>query len=104
MMILAQSNQLTIRDEYEARQGYCDLFIQKPSNSTARYEALIEIKYLKKGETTEAKVEKALADGIAQIYRYLQDERLANRENLKKFVVVFSGFDVACLQEIDEKA
>ena len=99
MMILAQSNQFTIRDEYEAKQGYCDLFIQKPSNSTARYEALIEIKYLKKSETTEAKVEKALADGVAQINRYLQDERLASRESLKKFVVVFSGFEVACLHE-----
>jgi len=65
---------------------------------------LIEIKYLKKSEATEATVEKVLADGVAQINRYLQDERLANREGLKKFVVVFSGFEVACLQEIAEKA
>ena len=79
--------------------GYQFLFIQKPSNSTARYEALIEIKYLKKSETTDAKVEKALADGVAQINRYLQDAHLASRENLKKFVVVFSGFEVACLHE-----
>ena len=103
-ILLSSTAQFIVYDEFPTLQGFADLVVFKAENSYAKYEALIEIKYLKKGETTEAKVEKALADGIAQITRYLQDERLASRENLKKFVVVFAGFEVACLQEIGEKA
>jgi len=100
MMILAYSNQLSVYDEFPVLQGFGDLFIQKAPNSTARYEILIELKYLKKGDTTEEKIEKELADGIAQVEKYMGDERLAKRENLKKFVVVFSGFEAVRLQEV----
>jgi hypothetical protein len=100
MMLLTYSDQFSIYDEFPSLQGFTDLFIQKAPNSTARYEVLIELKYIKKGDTTEEKIEQELADGIHQIERYMEDERLAKRENLKKFVVVFSGFEAVRLQEL----
>ena len=100
MMILAYSNQFNVYDEFPALQGFNDLFIQKVPNSTARFEILIELKYIKKGDTTEAKIEEELADGIRQIKRYMEDERIAKRESLKKFIVVFSGFEPVRLQEL----
>jgi len=100
MMILTHSNQFNIYDEFIARQGFGDLVILKAPNSTARHEVLMELKYIKKGDTTEAKIEKELADGINQIGLYMKDKRLANRGEIKKFVVVFSGFDVVRLLEI----
>ena len=100
MMILAHSNQFSVYDEFPSLQGFNDLFIQKASNSTARYEIIIELKYLKKKDTTEIKIEKELADGIGQIEKYMKDERLAKRESLKKFVVVFSGFEPVRLLEL----
>ena len=100
MMILTHSNQFSVYDEFPALQGFGDLVILKAPNSTARYEILIELKYLKKSDTTEEKIEKELADGMIQIRRYMKDERLTNRESLKKFVVVFSGFDAVRLQEL----
>jgi len=100
MMILVFSNQFVIYDEFPALQGFNDLFIQKAPNSTARYEVLIELKYIKKGDTTDAKIEKKLADGICQIEEYMKDERLVKRESLKKYVVVFSGFDAVMLEEL----
>ena len=48
MMILIYSNQFSVYDEFPALQGHCDLFVQKAPNSTARYEVLIEFKYIKK--------------------------------------------------------
>jgi len=81
-------------------QGFNDLLVQKAPNSTARYEILIELKYIKKGDTTKAKIEKEFADGVHQVELYMGDERLAKLENLRKFVVVFSGFDVVRLLEM----
>ena len=100
MMILAYSNQFNVYDEFPALQGFNDLFIQKAPNSTARYEVLMELKYIKKGDTTDAKIEQAVADGIGQIEKYMKDERLAKRDDLKKFVVVFSGFEPVRLLEL----
>jgi len=100
MMILIYSNQYRVYDELPALQGFSDVLIFKSPNSTAKYEAIIELKYIKKSEATEAKIEKELADGIVQINNYMKDKRLANRENFKKFVVVFVGFEVARLVEI----
>jgi len=100
MMLMTYSNQFNVYDEFMARQGFGDLVILKAPNSTARYEILIELKYLKKSDTTEEKIEEELANGIAQIEKYMKDERLVKRENLKKFVVVFSGFEAVRLQEV----
>ena len=62
---------------------------RKHQTQAAKYEVLIELKYIKKGDTTKAKIQEELADGIRQVGRYMEDERIAKRENLKKFVVVF---------------
>ena len=100
MMILAYSNQFTVYDELPTLQGFSDILIFKAPNSTARYEAIIELKHLKKTGTTEKIIEKELAEATLQVKRYMQDKRLATRENFKKFVVVFVGFEVARLVEL----
>ena len=61
---------------------------------------LIELKYIKKCDTTDKKIEEELADGIRQIGIYIKDTRLAQRESLKKFVVVFSGFEPVRVLEL----
>ena len=100
MMILSYSNQFSVYDEFPSLQGFNDLFIQKAPNSTSRYEILMELKYIKKGDTTEQKIEEEVADAKRQIERYMGDERLARRKSLKKFVVVFSGFEPVRLLEL----
>ena len=97
---LAKDEQYRSHDEFPALQGFGDLLVLKGANSSAKYEALIEFKYIKKSDATEPKIEEELANGITQIERYMEDERLANRPDLKKFVIVFSGFDVVKIQEI----
>jgi len=100
LMLLSYTNQLDVYDEFPGLQGYCDLFIQKTPNSQATFETLVELKYIKKSETTAENIERVFQEGVIQIKNYMMDARLSNRENLRKYVVVFSGFDVAKSEEI----
>ena len=100
-MILAYTRQLDVYDEFPARQGYCDLFIQKTPSSTAKFEVLVELKYLKISEGSESNIEAALVEGIKQIQEYMRDERLVKRESLRKYVVVYVGFEVVSVEEVE---
>jgi len=98
-ILLSSTEQFIVYDEFPSLQGYGDLLIMKAPNSYAKYELVIELKYIKKGDTTDAKIEEKLAEGIQQIGKYMKDERLAKRKPLK-FVIVFSGFEAVRLQEL----
>ena len=104
LQFLFPTNQFFVFDEFPAKQGYTDLTILKAPRSYATYEFLIELKHIKKGkkgETTKTRVEEKFAEGVRQIAEYMQDKRMHGRPNLKKFVVVFAGFEVAKMEEID---
>jgi len=100
LQFLFPTNQYIIFDELPAKQGYSDLTILKSSVSYAKYEFLIELKYLKKSETTDAKIEAKFSEGVQQVQGYVKDKRLQGRPHLKKFVVVFSGFTAVKYEEI----
>ena len=100
-MLTHATEEFIVHDEFPAGNGYADIFIQKANPSKSKYEAFIELKYLKRKETTEQSIETKLEEGIAQISRYMKDERLVNREGLKKYIIVFSGYEVVRLEEIE---
>ena len=103
LQFLFPTNQFLVFDEFPAKEGYTDLTILKAPMSYAEYEFLIELKHVKKGvkdKTTEGRIESKLEEGVNQIAEYMQDKRMQGRPNLKKFVVVFAGFEVARLEEI----
>ena len=103
LMLLTYTNQLQVYDEFPVLQGYSDIFIQKAPNSYATYEVLIELKYIKSSETTAATIEKKVEEGSQQLQTYLQDERISKRENLRCYVVVFSGFEAVEIMEIQKQ-
>ena len=103
LFIMSSTDQYFIYDEFPAKQGYGDVIALKAPSSYAQYEYLIELKYVKQGkknETTNMRVDEKFTEGVEQISKYLEDKRLANRPDLKKFVVVFTGFEVAKLEEL----
>ena len=100
LMLLTATNQYIVYDEWPSRQGYTDLTVFKSPNSFAKHEYLIELKYIKISDTTADKIKSEFNKGAKQIAQYMQDNRMKNRPDLKKFVVVFSGFDVAKMEEI----
>ena len=98
---LFPTDQFFVFDEFPIKKGYTDLTILKSATSYAKYEFLIELKHVKKGEATDARVAEKFADGVKQIAGYMQDKRMQGRPDLKKFVVVFVGFEIARLEEIE---
>ena len=88
-------------DEFPSGKGYADLFIGRSVPSNSKYEVFIEFKYLSKGATNETSLAEKLQEGIAQVKSYLTDKRLANRPDLKKYVIVFSGHEAKIVHELE---
>lgn len=99
-MILAFTSQFITYGEYPAGQGFADMYIQKAANSLAKYEAIVELKYLKEKDAKKANMKKLSKEAKEQLERYLQDKRMAQKENLKKFMIVFKGFEDYYIEEL----
>lgn len=99
-MFLSLSNQFIVYGEYPAGQGFADIFIEKTSVSYSNYEAVIELKYMSKEKAREADKEKLISQAKGQLERYLEDKRLLQRANLKKYVIIFTGFEDVVVKEI----
>ena len=99
-MLLALTSQYYVYGEYPAGQGFADIFLQKSTNSLATYEAVIELKYLNKEVAKKSNVKKLIKTAKEQLENYLRDKRLVEKENLKKYVIIFEGFEKYYLEEI----
>lgn len=99
-MLTHSTEDFIVYDEFPLGNGYGDIFIQKTLASKAKFETLIELKYLKRKETTVANIEAKLSEGKQQIEHYLKDERLAHRPDLVKYVIVFSGYEAVRIEKV----
>ena len=99
-MILAFTSQFMTYGEYPAGQGFIDMYIAKAANSLATYEAVVELKYLNKEKARRFNFKKSVKEARAQLEKYLEDKRMKDKENLKKFVIVFEGFDKFYIEEL----
>ena len=99
-MILAFTSQFMTYGEYPAGQGFIDMYIAKAANSLATYEAVVELKYLNKEKARRFNFKKSVKEARAQLENYLEDKRMKDKENLKKFVIVFEGFDKFYVEEL----
>ena len=99
-LFFSLSSQYYVYGEFPSKQGFADIFIEKSSRSNSTYEAVIELKYLNKEKAKTANYEELHKEAINQMNRYLEDKRLSDRENLKKFVIIFEGFDTYHVTEV----
>ena len=99
-MMLALTTQYYVYGEYPAGQGFADIYLQKSTNSLATYEAVIELKYLNKEKARKSNIKRLTKEAKKQVERYLEDKRLNQKENLKKYVIIFEGFEKYYLEEI----
>ena len=100
-LFFSLSNQYYVYGEFPAMQGFADILVEKSQTSRATYESVIELKYLNKEKAKNANYELLKEEGINQMKEYIQDKRLNEKENLKKFVIVFEGFDKYNVFEIN---
>ena len=101
-LFFSLSSQYYVYGEFPSKQGFADIFIEKSSRSNSTYEGIIELKYLNKEKAKTANYEELHKEAIDQMKRYLEDKRLSDRENLKKYVIIFEGFDTYHVTEIEE--
>ena len=101
-MFFSLSSQYYVYGEFPSKQGFADIFIEKSSRSNSTYEGIIELKYLSKEKAKAADYDQLHKEAIDQMKRYLEDKRLSDRENLKKYVIIFEGFDTYHVTEIEE--
>lgn len=99
-MILAFTSQFMTYGEFPAGQGFVDMYIAKAANSLATFEAVVELKYLNKEKARKFNFKKSIKEAREQLERYLEDKRMKDKENLKKFVIVFEGFDKYYIEEL----
>ena len=99
-MILSLTSQFITYAEYPAGQGFADMYIQKSADSLANYESIVELKYLSVKDSKKANMKKLVKEANEQLSRYLKDKRLEQKENLKKFVVIFKGFEDYFVEEL----
>ena len=104
--ILQLSDMYSTYLEYNVKNnGYIDVVAFKVPNMEAKYQAIIEVKYIKKEEaktrkTKEQMLVKKRDEAIKQIEAYSEDKRLP-QDNMKKFIVIYVGQKLEMLEEID---
>ena len=99
-MLLAFTSQYVVYGEYPAGQGFADIMIQKATNSLAKYEAIVELKYISEKNAKMANIEKLKEEAKKQLAEYMKDKRLEQKEYLKKYVIIFKGFEDYYVEEI----
>ena len=91
-----------VKSEYEVENGYIDIALLERSGVEPKYEAIIELKYIKKSDYDkkgQQLVNSKLAEGKKQILRYKESDELSQKDNLKKWVIVFAGS--SCVGKLD---
>ena len=98
-----------IRCERELNKGYADLHLEPflARYPDIPYAYVIEIKYLKRGETAdEGAVAKRLEEAREQLRGYLADEDLARHQPSVRYVglaIVFHGWEMAACEAVDSE-
>ena len=97
-----------IHSERELNKGYADLHLEPflARYPDVRYGYVIEIKYLKRGETTDqAAVEARLREARTQLRSYLADARLRRLQPAVRHIglaVVFHGWELAACEAVGD--
>ncbi len=104
--ILRLNDLFNVYLEYNVKDnGYIDVAVFKRENTGVKYQAIIELKYIKKEDAKTEKVkkkeiERKRKEALNQIEAYSQDTRLP-QENMKKFIVIYVGEKLELLEEVE---
>ncbi|MCO6478368.1 MAG: AAA family ATPase [Phaeodactylibacter sp.] len=88
-----------IKSEYESGQKFVDLLLLRRPPFPTPHQFAFELKYLKKEDAP--RLPDKIQEGRHQLSTYLQKGELKEKEGLKAWLIIFSGTDLAHLEEID---
>lgn len=79
-----------LASERETPEGYIDLLFLAPSTKKIDYEYIFELKYIKKSEASEKKIEQTQNQAKEQLLDYIEsDPTLKKKKNLRAYTFVF---------------
>lgn len=93
-----------LKSEYEVADGYIDLALLRRNKDKANFDALIELKYIKKSDYEkqgEILVSKKLKEALSQLEKYALDKEFSNRNDLKKWAIIFAGQKAIEIKEVN---
>jgi hypothetical protein len=88
-----------IKSEREVNLNYPDILFLNSQSFFPKYQHLFEIKYIKKGEADTLKEVKE--DAETQVRRYMQLPEIKGYNNLKFWVIIFTGNECTCCLEVE---
>ncbi|MCG8502182.1 MAG: ATP-binding protein [Firmicutes bacterium] len=95
---LTTSNLYRPISEKEVETGYIDIYLEKDFRMPdVKYEWIIELKYLKKDE--KGKMGRLKEEGRRQLEKYMKSREFAEKDNVKKALIIFSGKDEYVVEE-----
>ena len=103
---LSMGEQLVLHSEAEYGKGYADLALEPDMVRfpETRYGYLIELKYVKRGDSADAvRVETLRGEAATQLRRYLSDGRLTRQYPSVRFigvVLVFHGWELVASEAV----
>ncbi len=95
--LLLNVKNFKIYSEYPSRLWYIDIYIEG-NKKYMKDNIAIELKYIKKSEYNDLLLEKKKQEGMEQLKKYSEDDRL---KITKKYLVIFSGNDVKVLESVE---
>jgi hypothetical protein len=89
-----------VRSEYEVEGGYIDIALLPRMGVDAPYNAIFEVKYIRKGEFGDELLAEKIKSAKEQIAKYGTAPELAGMDNLLKWVLVFCGDELVYEEKI----
>jgi len=89
-----------VKSEYEVENGYIDIALLPRPGVITPYNAILEIKYIKKSDYCKELLDEKVTAAKAQLARYTDSIELSSMENLLKWVLVFSGDEVVYSEKV----
>ncbi|TAE46988.1 MAG: AAA family ATPase, partial [Bacteroidetes bacterium] len=87
-----------IKSEFESGQKYIDVLLLRRDPFPAPHQFAFEIKYLKQKDAHQ--LPQTISTGREQLLGYLQKEELRSLSDLKAWLMVFVGGEIAHLEEV----
>lgn len=87
-----------VKTEYEVEDGYIDIALLPRPGINATYYAVFEIKYIKKEEYSEKKLQEKIKDAREEMAKYVTSQELTELSGLKKGIIVFCKDEVVFIE------
>lgn len=90
-----------VKSEDEQNRGYVDIALLPRAGVNAPYNAIIEVKYIKKGAFSQELLDEKVEEARKQIDKYSASGEFAGMHNLLKFIFVFCNDKVVYDEKIE---